>query len=214
MALKIIGAGFGRTGTLSLKIALEQLGFDKCYHMIEVIQHDTHPDMWCRAHQGETIDWDALFTGYQAVVDWPACNLWREIAAHYPSAPIVLTLRDPELWYKSVMNTIYPSCVQAFESDDEATAARGRWLFELIWEPVFDGRMDDKDHVISRFNAHNQAVIEEVPPERLLVYEPGQGWESLCEFLQVPVPDKDYPKVNTTDQFWSLLKKFRNKSKQ
>jgi hypothetical protein len=201
MSLKVIGAGFGRTGTLSLKGALEQLGFAKCYHMMEVSQHPDHMQTWAQAHNGKAIDWDQLFTGYEATVDWPSCNLWREQAAHYPQAKILLSLRDPDAWYDSVMNTIYPSSSALIDSDDDNLKAFGTWVMDVIWNYVFDGKMDDRQHVINQFNRHNQAVIDEVPSDRLLVFDAKQGWQPLCEFLDVPVPDTEYPHTNTTKQF-------------
>ncbi len=203
MALKIIGAGFGRTGTLSLKTALEQLGFGRCYHMLEVGKHPAHAELWATAQQAQPVDWDALFDGYQSSVDWPSCNFWREQARHYPEAKILLSLRDPERWYESVMNTIYPSSSSLVNSTDPALQRFGRWSMEIIWQPLFENRMDDKSHVIEVFNRHNQSVIDEVPPDRLLVFEAKQGWAPLCEFLEVEIPATVYPRVNSTAEFQS-----------
>ena len=207
MSLQVIGAGFGRTGTLSLKAALEQLGFDKCYHMMEVNNHPDHRDVWLKAHRGETVDWDALFGGYAATVDWPSCNLWQEQLAQFPGAKVILSRRDPESWYQSIMNTIYPSSKASRDSDNPQLQSHGKWAFEIVWDRVFDGRMDDKDHVIDCFNRHNQSVIDQLPEEKLLVFEASMGWEPLCEFLQVPVPETDYPRTNTTEQFQEIWKK-------
>lgn len=171
MVLKVIGAGFGRTGTLSLKFALEQLGFDQCYHMMEVFKHPEHREMWRRAHLGESIDWDLLFEGYQASVDWPSCNLWREQLARYPDAKVILSLRDADKWYDSVMATIYKSSSASAESEDEATRQGGLWVREIIWDRLFDGRMDDREAVKQVFNDHNASVQREVPPGQLLVFE-------------------------------------------
>lgn len=197
--MKVIGAGFGRTGTYSLKHALEQLGFDKCYHMWEVAEG--HHAIWSDANQGKPVDWDSLFEGFQATLDFPSCNFWREQATHFPDAKVLLSLRDPDSWYDSVMNTIYPASRASLESDDPNMKQFGEWLFELIWRRVFDDRMDDRVHVIAKFNEHNQAVIDEVPPERLLVFEAKDGWEPLCNFLEVPVPEDPYPRMNTTEEF-------------
>lgn len=206
VSMKVIGAGFGRTGTLSLKFALEKLGFDKCYHMMEVMLHPEHATYWAAAHRGEAIDWDALLDGYQASVDWPSCNLWREQLAKYPSAKVLLSRRDPDRWYDSVMATIYQSTLDGMKSDDPARRAHVDWINEIIWNRVFDGRMDDRAHVTACFEAHNQSVIDEVPPEKLLVYEPGQGWEPICSFLNVAVPDEEYPRVNTREEFPNIFK--------
>ena len=207
MTLKVIGAGFGRTGTLSLKHALEQLGFDRCYHMMEVNQQDGHHQIWSDAHHGKPVDWDALFEGYQSTVDWPSCNLWREQAAQYPEAKIILSLRDPDKWYDSVMNTIYLSSAAARDADQEKMQFFGKWVFDIIWDRVFDGRMDDRAHVIDVYNRHNQSVIDEVPSDRLLVFEASHGWNPLCTFLDVPVPDSDYPRVNSTEDFKENMRK-------
>lgn len=205
MALHVIGAGFGRTGTLSLKNALEQLGFVKCYHMMEVREHPEHRELWQRIERGEAIDLDALFAGYRASVDWPSCNYWEAQLARWPAAKVILSLRDPEQWYASVMNTIYPSSVAWRESDDPAARQGVEMAFEVIWDGVFDGRMDDKAHVIEIYNAHNERVQKLLPPEKLLVFDPAQGWDPLCEFLDVLVPAEAYPRVNTREQFRSML---------
>lgn len=199
--IKVVGAGFGRTGTLSLKNALQLLGFTQCYHMMEVYQKQDHFQIWVDAHQGKHVDWDALFEGYQASVDWPSCNLWREQAAHFPDSKILLSLRDPESWYDSIMNTIYPSSSSLVNSEDPAMQKFGHWAMDMIWNPIFGGNMEDRAHVIDVYNKHNQSVIDEVPSDRLLVFEAKQGWEPLCHFLEVPVPNEDYPYVNTTQEF-------------
>lgn len=201
MALKVIGAGFGRTGTLSLKLALEKLGFDKCYHMMEVFEHRDHLSQWSKLQAGQTIDFDQLFEGYQASVDWPSCNFWREQLANYPDARVILSTRDPERWYDSVMNTIYPSSSAAAAAEDPVRASFGKWSHEIIWDAVFDGRMADREHVINVFVKHNEAVRKEVPADRLLEFEAAEGWEPLCEFLGAPVPAEPYPRVNTTEEF-------------
>jgi hypothetical protein len=201
MALEVIGAGFGRTGTLSLKFALEKLGFDRCYHMEHIVRNPSDAGVWLRARRGEAVDWDALFDGFRASVDWPACNHWRELAAHYPQAKVLLSLRDREAWYASVMNTIYPQTAKSLAAADELARAGGKWAMKVVWEPVFDGRMEDREHVMRVFDEHNAEVIRSVPAERLLVYRPGDGWEPLCRFLGVAVPDEPYPHVNTTEQY-------------
>jgi hypothetical protein len=210
MAIELIGAGFGRTGTLSLKFALERLGFEKCYHMIEVHDHPEHRAEWLKLHRGEPIDWGALFDGYRASVDWPACNFWREQMAQYPRARVILTLRDPENWYDSVMATIYRTSSAALEDEDPDVRYAGQWAHEVIWDAVFDGRMEDRDYVISVFNRHNDTVRAEVPAEKLLVFEASLGWEPLCEFLGAPVPDEPYPLVNTKKQFMSRERRQRD----
>ncbi len=201
MALKVIGAGFGRTGTLSLKLALEKLGFDKCYHMMEVPQNPDHVESWLKATRGEEVDWPGLFQGYQASVDWPACNFWEVQLKAFPDARVVLSERDPKRWYESVMNTIYPSSVEAREQGNPEQQPWVDMVFELIWDGTFHGRVEDSEHAIDVYLAHNEYVKRQVPSDRLLVFEASQGWEPLCTFLECPVPDEPYPRVNTTEQF-------------
>jgi hypothetical protein len=204
MALDIVGAGFGRTGTLSLKYALEMLGFDRCYHMREIrLHHPEHRDIWSAAHRGEAVNWDALFEGYKAAVDWPTCNLWQELSTFYPQSKVILSIRNPQRWYDSIRNTIYASSMAAFHSEDQAEHRRGEWAREVIWQWVFDDRLDDKEHVVGVFNEHVARVKAAIPPERLLVFEASHGWAPLCEFLRCPVPEVPFPRVNSTDEFRS-----------
>jgi hypothetical protein len=211
MTIEVIGAGFGRTGTLSLKIALEALGLDKCYHMMEVMRNESHAAEWRKAARGEAVNWEALYTGYRATVDWPSASFWRELRAVYPEAKVILTLRDSQQWYTSVMNTIWkfssPAAGESRTQLDEAGMERSMMGDEIIWQGVFGGRMQDRDHVIECYEEHNQEVIDTVPADKLLVYRPGDGWEPLCGFLQKTVPDTDYPKVNSTEDFSALWRK-------
>jgi hypothetical protein len=201
MSIEVIGAGFGRTGTMSLKLALERLGFDKCYHMFEVAQHPEHVEVWQQATRGESVDWAALYTGYRASVDWPACNFWEMQLRRFPDARVILTERDPQSWYDSIMSTIYQSSLKAREADDPAARAWVEMVFELIWDGTFHGRVEDKEHAIDVYLAHNAYVKKQAPRDRLLVFEAAQGWEPLCRFLGCRVPDEPYPRVNTTEEF-------------
>ena len=201
MALDIIGAGFGRTGTLSLKNALEQLGFQQCYHMMEVMNHPDHNTVWRTAGRGEAVDWNLLFTGYRASVDWPSCNFWREQMEAFPQAKVILSLRDPDSWYSSIMNTIWKISEMIRQADAPGTQERTNMVFELIWDGLFQRRMEDKAHVIDVFEKHNQTVIDTVPRDKLLVYRPGDGWGPLCAFLDRPIPATPYPKLNSTEDF-------------
>jgi len=207
LTIKVIGAGYGRNGTLSLKQALEKLGFDKCYHMMELDQSKDEDLAWLKLNRGEPVDFEKLFEGYQASVDWPSCNFWREQMAAYPDAKVILSERDPEAWYASIMKTIYPMSVSMREhaGEDPLWQRRSEMVFELIWDGLFDGRLDDKDHVIGVYLAHNQQVKDEVPADRLLVFDSKFGWEPLCEFLDVPVPDEPYPKTNTSEDFAKMM---------
>jgi len=201
MVLRVVGAGFGRTGTTSLKAALEQLGFSPCYHMMELVKNPTHGRLWAQAHREGKVDWDELFERYQATLDWPACNFWRELSAYYPRSKVILSVRDPERWFASIHNTIYRFSAAQLRSSDPAIQKQGQRAFEFVWDGIFGGRMDDKVHVLRVFREHNEEVQRTIPPERLLVFEPEQGWPALCGFLGVPIPETPFPHTNTTEEF-------------
>ena len=208
--MKIIGAGFGRTGTSSLKVALEELGFGPCYHMTEVFAHPEHAESWDAARRGEKVDWDGFLDGYGAVVDWPACTFYEELMAKYPDAKVLLSVRDPERWYESTRNTVYElSRISVISPVSRLTfrlvgllvpaiGAVARMNTKLIWEDTFDGRFEDRDYAKSVFERHNAEVQRRVPPEKLLVYEVKDGWEPLCDFLGVEVPEGPFPRLNDT----------------
>lgn len=193
MALKVIGTGFGRTGTDSMREALGILGFGPCHHMLEIIAHETQRDRWRALAAGGTPDWEHLFEGYVSCVDWPSAFYWREIVAAYPEARVILTWRDPESWWRSFSGTILKHLTGEGDAD-----TLGRML---IARQVFGGRPDDREHAIATYRANVEAVMAEVPPGRLLVHRLGDGWGSLCAHLGVPVPDVPYPHANTTEVF-------------
>lgn len=198
--MKVIGAGFGRTGTYSLKVALEMIGFGPCYHMVEVFQHPEHVAIWQAAADGQPVDWKALFEGYQAAVDWPASRFYAELMDVFPEAKVLLTVRDPEKWHTSVMNTIHPS--NNDDSDDPMTLAQRRMTTSVIWQGTFNGRLDEKDYAIDVYNRHIEEVKRRVPADRLLVYQVSEGWGPLCRFLGVPVPENtEFPRLNDTESF-------------
>jgi hypothetical protein len=211
MPLKVIGAGFGRTGTLSLKVALEQLGFVKCYHMTEVFSRPEYVGLWDAAARGEPVDWESLFRGYQATVDWPGCNFYREFLRLYPEAKVILTVRDPEGWYDSARQTIYRQ-QRAFPAWAMPFLPRLRRFLRLtqrlIWEGVFRGRFEDRAFAVEVFKRHTEEVKRVVPPERLLVYEVKEGWGPLCSFLGVPIPEgKPFPHLNDAEEFRSRIRR-------
>ena len=205
MSLSVIGAGFGRTGTLSLRLALERLGFGPCYHMLEVFERPEHIQVWQQAADGEPIDWDELFRGYPSAVDWPACTFYRELAARFERAKVILTVRDPERWYDSISATIFQALTRPAPEGDAVLEAHGPMAQKLILERTFGGRLDDREHVISVFERHNEAVRRAIPPERLLVFEVAEGWEPLCRFLGAPAPQEPFPRVNSKEDFRQLV---------
>ena len=198
--MRVIGAGFGRTGTFSLKVALEELGCGPCYHMVEVFDKPQHVEIWQAAAEGRTVDWSELFAGYNSAVDWPACSFYAQLMDVYPEAKVLLTVRDRDKWYESVTNTIYPSSTE--ETDAPDARAHRHMVKTLIWQGTFDGRFEDKQHAIAVFERHTQEVKRRVPAKRLLVYEVQEGWEPLCRFLDVPVPvGTPFPRLNDTAAF-------------
>jgi hypothetical protein len=208
VALEIVGTGFGRTGTLSLKLALEQLGLGPCYHMIEVAQNPGHSVLWSAAQDGARTDWAALFASYRATVDWPSTAFWRQIVDAHPNARVIHSERPAAAWYQSMRSTIYQ--VMKHPTPDNAPPAMHEQLEmarKLILRGVFDDRFEDEAHAIAVYEAHNARVKREIPSERRLVYELGQGWEPLCKFLGVPVPPTPYPRVNTTEEFVARFKR-------
>jgi hypothetical protein len=211
MQLEIVGAGFGRTGTQSLKLALEELGVGPCYHMLEVFENPAHVPLWAAAARGEAADWDGLFGGYRSTVDWPGCAFWRELAAENPDARVLLSYRDGESWYESFRNTIYKSMTAERPAGPKWVDEHFAVVRELILERTFGGRPDDRAHAIRCFEEHNAAVRDEVPAERLILYEVGAGWKPLCDALDVPVPASPFPKTNSTAEFRDRMKSMRPK---
>lgn len=194
MALQVIGAGLGRTGTMSLKAALEKLGIGNCHHMLEVFANLDRLPLWLQAARGKA-DWDAIFDGYGACVDYPSCTYWREIADHWPDASILLSTRDPESWFDSVSETIFsPAILEMLLASPLADFFRTSVLAD------FGDRIGDRGFMTDYFRRWNADVIASVPPGRLLVFEAKQGWEPLCAFLGVPVPDEPFPRVNSREE--------------
>ena len=213
MSLALIGAGFGRTGTLSLKGALEKIGFGPCYHMMEVFQTPAHPALWAAAVDGKPTDWDVIFAGYRATVDWPGCHFWRELAARHPDAPVLLSVRDPERWYESVRNTIYKvMTADVPEQAPDPMKTQMRMVRKMVLEQTFGGRFEDRAHAIGVFERHSETVRREIPAERLLVYEVGSGWEPLCAFLGRPVPEEPFPRTNTSEDFQQRIHQMREQA--
>jgi hypothetical protein len=201
MGLKVIGAGFGRTGTLSLKHALETLGFTKTHHMMEVFPSAKQINHWHAIGNGEKPDWDTVFEGYQACVDFPAATYYKDLMAHYPDAKVILTVRDADRWYDSTRNTIFrfgaiiPKWVRIL-------VPRAGKIYKMsegnIWTRVFKDRFEDEAFAKSVFVNYVEQVKRDVPEEKLLVFNVKQGWEPLCSFLGTTVPGEAFPHLNDT----------------
>jgi hypothetical protein len=219
--MKIIGAGFGRTGTVSLQQAFEHLGYP-CYHMQEAMKNYDrgHVEEWDAAVTGHDINWHSLFAGYEATVDFPACVFYRELMEAFPDALVILTVRDPQHWWKSfskLLGLVLKTRLFNFIPMFRKFAAMNMHMIDY----VFDGSMDE-DACIARFIRHIEEVKATVPEERLLVYSVTEGWEPLCRFLGHPVPEIPFPHANAgiselrakiTEQFWQqgIGKLFRRK---
>lgn len=201
MALGLIGAGLGRTGTASLKVALESLGLGRCYHMTEVMQNPESIQDWINTANGNA-NWDKIFDGYGASVDYPACTFWRELADYYPEARILLTVRDANSWFESTSETILSPKFSAFIK----SSPWGDMIQKTVWDTL-DNRMQDKDFMLSYFDKRTDEIIKTVPADRLLVYQVKEGWEPLCRFLDMPVPDMDFPRINSRDETVELLER-------
>jgi hypothetical protein len=200
MTIKVIGAGFGRTGTMSLKHALQRFGLGRCYHMEEVIMGPGRFEKWEQAAQAAEPDWPGIFEGYGATVDWPAATFWRQLADYYPAAKVILSVRDsPDAWFESTQKTIFSPQLTAM-----LPPPMKGMLWHTIWR-LFDGEINDRDRCVEVYERHNAAVIAGIPTDRLLVYKPGDGWEPLCAFLGCPVPDEPYPRLNDSAQFLANL---------
>ena len=212
MALQVIGTGQARTGTTSLKAALEHLGFGKCYHMIELMNHPDHLIYFEKAQRGEDVNWDELLKGYHSACDMPIIAYYKQVIKKYKDVKVIHTTRDPEAWYKSMTDTIFWA----------VNPSPGRILRMMIRLPFsstlrkrlkilkFNGKMvteffgndlKDKTKVISHFNEYEKEVFNTIPKTNMLLYDVKSGWEPLCKFLNVPVPSIPFPKSNTKDEF-------------
>jgi hypothetical protein len=200
VALEVVGAGVGRTGTHSLKRALEQLLDGPCHHMVEVLGNPSQVPGWTDAVEGRPVDWSELLAGYRAIVDWPGAAFWRELSAANPDALVLLSVRDPESWYRSASNTI-------FLAFDHMPPELSPWL-NSVREMMHDRFCDEVDNpqaMMDAFERHNADVRREIPSARLLEWTPGDGWEPICERLGLAVPAEPFPVTNTTDEFRAMM---------
>jgi hypothetical protein len=197
MTIDVVGPGFGRTGTTSVKAALELLGFGPCYHMQEVYEQG-HIEAWEAVIAGAPLDCDRMFTGFRSTLDWPSCSYWKQIKRANPNAKVLLTRRDPDAWFDSMERTIFPA-LRAEHPDPERTRWRASTR-KLLFEETFGNRFD-RAHVIGVLRAHEQDVIASVSRDELLVFDAADGWVPLCAFLGVEVPDLPFPHANSTVEF-------------
>ena len=203
--LEVIGVGYGRTGTLSLKAALERLGFGPCYHAVEFMRHPSHQARWEAAFQGNP-RWQEVFAGYRSTVDFPGVAFWRELVDAYPEAKVILTVRDPEQWYASMRDTFLaaagPDGQPPIPSAGGGVFGEGEDWFQMMAD------LQDEHTAIADFKRHIDEVRGYVPSHRLLVYEVRQGWKPLCDFLEVGVLDEPFPRLNDAEAFKELMAQY------
>jgi hypothetical protein len=203
MGLDVIGVGWGRTGTLSTKLALERLGLGPCHHMLEVFGSDPgHVRAWRAVARGEQVEFDRLYAGYRAAVDWPTVAFWRQLIDAYPEAKVLLTRRDPDDWYESFEATIRHGIPPEHPGEDDDTAAM---LHEVLVRHSFGGELGGREQLIRRYEEHVAEVIATVPDDRLLVWSVTEGWPRLCRFLGVDVPDEPFPRTNDREEFGEIF---------
>ncbi|MET8160517.1 sulfotransferase family protein [Sphaerisporangium sp. NPDC005289] len=213
--MRVIGTGFGRTGTLSLKTALERLGLGPCHHMVDVFRHPgrIRPLLEAGLRHGRDVNWDDVLIGYESCVDGPTSAHWRALAEYYPKAKIVLTVRDPERWLDSMRGTLFMQRQRMNSLPGRAAVALSSLLgtdlaaFVKMVDTTLDARTfrtpADRapERAIELFRAHTAEVVATIPAERLLIFDAREGWEPLCAFLEVPVPDEPFPRVNGGSEF-------------
>lgn len=203
MTIQVIGAGLGRTGTLSLKVALEQLLGGPCYHMVELFKHPEHVEVWEQALDGQLPDWDVFFADYRATVDWTGAAFFAELADAYPDAIVLLSTRDADEWWRSVRDTTFEQLQSRVDRSDpwERAMAPAREFTIRLLTTRFTPNWSDEDTAKGAFERHNAAVRAAVPPGRLVEWRPGDGWSPICAALGRPVPLDPFPHVNTTADF-------------
>jgi hypothetical protein len=213
MSIKIIGAGFPRTGTNTLRESLEMLGFSKTYHMKNLLVHPENLHYWTTLKATGTTDWEGLYNGYQATVDFPCYPWYKQHMKQYPDAKVILSLRPFEKWYTSFYSTIWqaqnpPESERAAMGERVASDPRLQSVMQVmgfakqtINEEHFQGRFLDKEFMEKVFNDHNEEVKNYVPADKLLVFDVREGWEPLCNFLEVEVPAGPLPHTNKKEDF-------------
>ena len=204
MALAVFGAGFGRTGTTSIKLALEQLGFGPCHHMSDVFKNEAELPTWRDAADGKPIDWRSAFAGWRSAMDWPSTHYWREIARAWPDAKVLLPVRPESAWVASFSQTIR----RLIESRASVPSPYWRDVLamaqKMIAEQTFDNAMHDDDVLLRKYRERTEQVVNEIPADQLLVYHVADGWQPLCDFLGVGIPDTDFPRTNNVQEFWDF----------
>jgi hypothetical protein len=202
MGLKIIGSGFGRTGTMSTKMALEQLGFGPCHHMTQVMADPAQPPFWDALAAGEDVDWAEAFADYRSQVDFPGALVWHELTIAFPEARVIHTERPEEEWWASFSTTIGKFfALRETIALPPPLASIFATMDSLCVDRLLGGL--DKESCLRAYRRNNEKVRATVPGENLLVFTPADGWDPLCRFLDVPVPSKAFPRSHARDEFWA-----------
>jgi hypothetical protein len=212
--MKLIGAGMPRTGTLTQKTALEMLGLGPCYHMVDVLADLEQASLWERALDGDA-PWAEIFAGFESTVDWPGGYFYRELAEHYPEAKVLLSVRDAASWERSMRQTVWSvrhgeSLIRLLSSAQACVNPQWAGFLNMIDRLVWEGRGtfaagSEPEEMIATMERHNEEVKRTIAPERLLVWNVAEGWEPLCEFLEVPVPEEPFPHVNDRREFLNRI---------
>lgn len=207
MTLAVIGSGFGRTGTASLRQALNMLGLGPCHHMEEVFAHPEQVPLWTALAAGQAVPMDSLFAGYHSQVDWPGAHVWRELAAAYPDAKVVHSVRPEEAWLRSFTGTI-GTLMGGYKQAPLPPHMRAMMeaMEELIARQTFGGTLTDREALLASYRRRAEEVRAAIPPERLLVFDVSEGWGPLCGFLGLPVPAEPFPRLNSTEDFWATVR--------
>jgi Sulfotransferase domain len=200
MPLKVIGAGVGRTGTHSLKIALEQLLGGPCHHMVEVLANPPQIPIWIDAIEGRPVDWSVFLNSYQSLVDWPGASFWPELLGANPDAIVLLSVRDADSWYRSASDTIFIALRQAPPGGEAWMTAMGNLLRDR-----FSDQLDDRTAMIDAYERHNDEVRSRVHADQLIEWTPSDGWDPICDRLGLAVPEAPFPVTNSTDDFRAML---------
>lgn len=203
MALAIIGSGFGRTGTMSTKMALQQLGFGPCHHMIEVIENPAQPAHWKAIGAGEKVVWAEVFDGYKSQVDWPGAAIWRETSVAFPDAKVLHTERPEDEWWNSFSVTISKFFERAPNMSlpphiADIFQTMSGWFMKNTFADC-----TDRACAISAYRRNNEEVRDTIPGERLLVFNVAEGWGPLCRFLETTEPLTPFPRSHPRDEFWA-----------
>ncbi len=218
MCLRVVGAGYGRTGTKSLQIALEILGYGPCYHMDKLLTTPEDLPLWLSAVESGN-GWEKVFSGYQSAVDFPACLYVKGISEYFPEAKIILTVRDPESWYSSAKGTIFARSLGVWDRIYLAicaiTSQRIRslrkvekFIQEQVWDGCFGGRFLDKSYAIDNYLSHIDSIKQAIPKDNLLLFDPRDGWQPLCDFLQITnIPSDPFPYLNRQSDYRAWIKR-------